>query len=81
MLHRNGLRRKTRKVFYPAPWAWDQENPFSLLRVDGKDVLDKGTLGTLIEDHFRKRRLPRYKPNLRDVLAKLERLMAQDTWN
>jgi hypothetical protein len=32
-----------------------------LAQVDVKDILDKGTLGTKLWDHLRKRRLPRYQ--------------------
>ena len=38
--------RKKRRVFYPARWAWDEDEPFRLAQVDTKDILDKGTLGT-----------------------------------
>lgn len=54
-------RRKKRKVFYPARWAWEEERPFSLAQVDTKDILDKGTLGTRLWDHLRKHGLPRYQ--------------------
>ena len=54
-------RRKKRKTFYPAHWAWEEEKPFRLAQVDTKDILDKGTLGTKLWDHLRKRRLPRYQ--------------------
>ena len=53
--------RKKRRVFYPARWAWDEEEPFRLAQVDTKDILDKGTLGTRLWDHLRKHRLPRYQ--------------------
>ena len=63
ILKRNGFggKRRRRKTFYPAHWAWEQDTPFSLAQVDVKDVLDKGTLGTKLWDHMRKRRLPRYQ--------------------
>ena len=54
-------RRKKRKVFYPAHWAWEEEEPFRLAQVDTKDILDKGTLGTRLWDHLRKHHLPRYQ--------------------
>jgi len=53
--------RQRRKSLYPALWAWDVEEPFSLIQTDLKDVLDKGALGTTLWDHMRKRRLPRYQ--------------------
>ena len=53
--------RRKRKTFYPAHWAWEEEKPFRLAQVDTKDILDKGTLGTKLWDHLRKRRLPRYQ--------------------
>ena len=63
ILSRNGFKgkKKPRKTFYPAHWAWEEGPPFSLAQVDTKDVLDKGTLGTQLWDHMRKRRLPRYQ--------------------
>jgi len=53
--------RQRRKPFYPALWAWDVQEPFSLIQTDLKDVLDKGALGTRLWDHMRKHRLPRYQ--------------------
>jgi transposase len=63
ILRRQGFkgRKQPRKTFYPAHWAWEEERPFCLAQVDAKDVLDKGTLGTKLWDHMRKRRLPRYQ--------------------
>ncbi|MGY4706328.1 helix-turn-helix domain-containing protein [Candidatus Bipolaricaulota sp. J31] len=66
ILRRNlpeGERRKhrKRKVFYPARWTWEEEEPFRLAQVDTKDILDKGTLGTALWDHIRKHHLPRYQ--------------------
>jgi len=56
-------KRKKRKTFYPAHWAWEEEEPFRLAQVDTKDILDKGTLGTRLWDHLRKHHLPRYQWN------------------
>lgn len=63
VLARNGFkgRKQPRKFFYPAHWAWEQQQPFCLAQVDTKDILDKGTLGSKLWDHLRKRRLPRYQ--------------------
>lgn len=63
ILRRHGFkgRRQPRKSYYPAHWAWEEAAPFSLVQVDTKDILDKGTLGTQLWDHLRKRRLPRYQ--------------------
>ncbi|MGC8817544.1 MAG: helix-turn-helix domain-containing protein, partial [Candidatus Hadarchaeum sp.] len=63
ILSRNGFggRKKKRKTFYPAHWAWEEERPFTLAQVDVKDVLDKGALGTKPWDHLAKRKLPRYQ--------------------
>lgn len=63
ILRRHGFttKRKPRKRFYPAHWAWEEERPFSLAQVDLKDVLDKETLGTELWDWLRKRKLPRYQ--------------------
>jgi hypothetical protein len=61
ILRRNGYtnRRKRRKAFYPAQWAWEEEQPFALVQVDVEDIFDKGTLGTKLWDRIRKRGLPR----------------------
>ena len=58
ILKRNGFggKRRPRKTFYPAHWAWEQDEVFSLAQVDVK-----GALGTKLWDHMRKRRLPRYQ--------------------
>jgi len=63
ILRRAGLRRKKkqRKVFYPAKWAYDEDTPFKLAQVDTKDVYDKGTLGTTIWTHITRKHLPRYQ--------------------
>lgn len=63
ILRRNGLRRKkkVRKIFYPAKWAYDEDRPFRLAQVDTKDIYDKGTLGTEIWTHITRKRLPRYQ--------------------
>ena len=53
--------RKRRRACYPALWAWEVEEPFSLIQTDLKDVLDKGALGTKLWNHIRTRRLPRYQ--------------------
>jgi transposase len=53
--------RKQRRRFYPAHWAWESQEPFTLIQADVKDIYDKGTLGTERWDHLRKRRLPRYQ--------------------
>ena len=45
----------------PAHWAWETQEPFTLIQADVKDIYDKGTLGTERWDHLRKRRLPRYQ--------------------
>jgi len=63
ILNRQGFKgkKKPRKVFYPAHWAWEAEMPFSLVQVDTKDILDKGTLGTKLWTHMLRQRLPRYQ--------------------
>ena len=38
--------RKPRRRFYPAHWAWETQEPFTLIQADVKDIYDKGTLGT-----------------------------------
>jgi len=53
--------RKRRKPLYPAHWAWEVEEAFSLLQTDVKDVLDKGALGTLLTTHMSRQHLPRYQ--------------------
>ena len=54
-------KREKRNTFYPAHWAWEEEQPFRLAQVDTKDILDKGTLGTRLWDHLRKHHLHRYQ--------------------
>jgi transposase len=54
-------KRQRRKPLYPANWAWEVEDPFSLVQTDVKHVLDKGALGTLITTHISRQRLPRYQ--------------------
>jgi transposase len=63
ILRRAGYRgkKRPRKVFYPAHWAWEEKRPFSLAQVDTKDVLDKATLGTKRWHHIVTRHLPRYQ--------------------
>jgi putative transposase len=53
--------RKRRKPLYPALWAWEVEEIFSLIQTDVKDVLDKQALGPTLWDHLRKHHLPRYQ--------------------
>ncbi|NIO00259.1 MAG: helix-turn-helix domain-containing protein, partial [Anaerolineae bacterium] len=59
--HRPPHTPKRRKPLYPAHWAWEVEDAFSLLQTDVKDVLDKGALGTEITTHLSRCRLPRYQ--------------------
>ncbi|MCL0091974.1 helix-turn-helix domain-containing protein, partial [Dehalococcoidales bacterium] len=63
ILNRYGFKgkRQPRKVFYPAHWIWEVDEPFSLAQVDTKDILDKGTLGPKRWTHLLKRKLPRYQ--------------------
>lgn len=53
--------RSQRHAVYPALWAWDAEQPFSLLQADVKDVHDKAALGTGHTTHIRRQHLPRYQ--------------------
>jgi transposase len=53
--------RKRRKPLYPSLWAWEVEEPFSLIQTDVKDILDKQALGPALWDHLRKHHLPRYQ--------------------
>lgn len=66
--------RKKRRVFYPARWAWDEDEPFRLAQVDTKDILDKGTLGTKLWDHLRKHRLPCYQWTFLEARTRLKLL-------
>ena len=54
-------RRRSRKPFYPAHWAWNNRPPFALAQVDTKDIMDKATLGTALWTHIGRCRLPRYQ--------------------
>lgn len=57
--HRSPQKRVRRKPLYPAHWAWEVKQPFSLFQTDVKDILDKGTLGTQRTSHLRRQGLPR----------------------
>lgn len=59
--NRKPQERRARKPLYPALWAWEQEEPFSLLQTDVKDVRDKKALGTKRTTHMDRRGLPRYQ--------------------
>lgn len=59
--HRPAQKRVRRKPLYPAHWAWEVEQPFSLFQTDVKDILDKGALGTQRTTHLRRQGLPRYQ--------------------
>jgi putative transposase len=63
ILRRLGVKKKgkPRSRFYPAHWAWEVKEPFSLAQVDTKHVLDFGALGSKRWDHYRKHKLPLYQ--------------------
>lgn len=63
ILRRGGVsaRRKRRKVFYPAHWAWEEQTEYWLAQVDVKDILDKGALGKELCEQVKRQRLPRYQ--------------------
>jgi transposase len=63
--------RKARKPLYPAIWAWDQDQPFSLLQTDVKDIRDKHALGTERTTHLYRQRLPRYQWTACDARTRL----------
>ena len=67
--------RKPRRRFYPAHWAWETQEPFTLIQADVKDIYDKGTLGTERWDHLRKHRLSRYQWTVLESRTRL-RLLA-----
>lgn len=76
ILRRLGVKKKgkPRRRFYPAHWAWEVKEPFSLAQVDTKHVLDFGALGSKRWDHYRKNHLPLYQwtfftPNERAAFA------------
>jgi hypothetical protein len=52
---------QTAPTLLSAHWAWESQEPFTLIQADVKDIYDKGTLGTERWDHLRKHRLPRYQ--------------------
>lgn len=56
--------RARRKPLYPAHWAWEVEDPFSLIQTDARDILDKGTLGTQRTTHPRRQALRAFSPAL-----------------
>jgi len=59
--YRPPQKRTRRKPLYPAHWAWETEEPFSLIQTDAKDILDKGALGTQRTTHMCRQGLPRYQ--------------------
>jgi transposase len=63
IVRRNGLFKHgtRRNACYPAHWAWEAQEPFSLVQCDVKDVYDKGTLGTKRTTHLARVNLPRYQ--------------------
>lgn len=63
ILKRGGIsgKRRPRKVFYSAKWAYDEDTPFKLAQVDTKNIYDKGTLGTKIWTHITRTQVPRYQ--------------------
>jgi putative transposase len=63
ILRRMGVKSKAkpRRKFYPAHWAWEVKEPFSLAQVDTKHILDFGALGSARWDHLRKHHLPIYQ--------------------
>lgn len=67
--------RPRRKPLYPANWAWEVDDPFSLLQTDVKHILDKGALGTVITTHLTRKHLPRYQWTACDGRTRL-RLLA-----
>ena len=73
ILKRNGLlkRKKRRKTCYPAHWAWETGEPFSLVQADAKDVHDKGTLGTERTTHLARLGLPRYQWTFLEAQSRL----------
>ena len=73
ILRRNGLQRRKRKrsSCYPAHWAWEEGEPFSLVQADVKDVHDKGTLGTERTTHLARLGLPRYQWTFLEAQSRL----------
>ena len=59
--HGYGSRRPRRQNVYPAHGAWEVDEPFALIQSDGKDIHDKGGLGTQHTTHLRRHHLPRYQ--------------------
>jgi transposase-like protein len=51
----------SRKVCYPAHWAWQTHQPFALAQVDVKDIRDEATLSPRLVHHLHQAHLPRYQ--------------------
>ena len=79
--YRPPSKRKRRKPLYPAFWAWEVDEPFSLIQADTKDILDKGALGTRITTHLRRRHLPRYQWTACDGRSRLRFLAYSHSLN
>ena len=63
VLRRHGLVRpyRRRHTLYPAFWAYDVEEPFTLIQTDVKDIHDKQALGTQRCHHLTTHHLPRFQ--------------------
>jgi transposase len=73
IFRQNGIKRdrKRRKVFYPAHWAWETKEPFTLAQVDTKDVLDKSGIGTDNYTRYWNLKLPRYQWTFLEATSRL----------
>ena len=54
-------KRKPRQPLCPALWAWDQEEPFSVIQTDVKYIHDSQAPRTERTTHLLRQRLPRYQ--------------------
>jgi hypothetical protein len=52
---------RAEKLSIPPTGLGRRNEPFALLQVDVKDILDQGALGAKLSDHIRKKGLPRYQ--------------------
>jgi putative transposase len=83
ILRRYGYRGqlKRRQSLYPALWAWEAQEPFSLIQVDVKDIHDKKSLGTRHTTHLSRHHLPRYHWTACDGRTRLRFLAYSYTLN
>ncbi|MDW8070415.1 MAG: leucine zipper domain-containing protein [Anaerolineae bacterium] len=83
ILRRHGYRaqRVRRQRVYPAQWAWEVVEPFTLILVDVKNIHGQGSLGTRHTTHLHRHHLPRDQWTAWDGRTRLRFLAFSHTRN